>query len=176
MPKDVAFRQSRGERTYEAVARAVSRDYFHNLRRDPGRFRAIGLDDQSIFPERHNYRPSGRGEARQRREAHIDGERRDPGQGAKQNRESTRPRNQHLLPDGLDLKMARGKAEAALEQCDYTAAEPLLKSVVEKNPNNYQAWFDLGFLYNAQNKPLRSITSFNPAITVTDDSSSTSCA
>src|SRR5205085_2985848 len=31
-------------------------------------------------------------------------------------------------------------------------------------------------LYNAQNNPLRSITSFSPAITVTVDSSSTNCA
>src|SRR6516162_194460 len=31
-------------------------------------------------------------------------------------------------------------------------------------------------LYNAQNTPLRSITSFNPAIPVSVDSSSTSCA
>src|SRR5947209_8496889 len=40
------------------------------------------------------------------------------------------------------------QAEAALENKKYGEAEPLLKQVVEVNPKNYQAWFDLGFLYN----------------------------
>src|SRR5437899_11267210 len=41
------------------------------------------------------------------------------------------------------------QAEAAIEKKDYATAEPLLKTVVDRDPNNYAAWFDLGFLYNA---------------------------
>ena len=40
-------------------------------------------------------------------------------------------------------------AEAAIEQRDYAKAEPLLQKVVQADPKNYLAWFDLGFLYNA---------------------------
>ena len=61
-------------------------------------------------------------------------------------------------------------AESAIEKQDYATAEPLLRSIVGKDPSNYQAWFDLGFLYNAQNKTEDSIAAYqqsvrsNPAI------------
>lgn len=35
------------------------------------------------------------------------------------------------------------EAEAAMDKSDYATAEPLLKKVVEHNPANYRAWFDL---------------------------------
>jgi len=38
------------------------------------------------------------------------------------------------------------QAEAAIGKRDYGSAEPLLKKVVESDPANYQAWFDLGFV------------------------------
>src|SRR5438093_10425002 len=41
------------------------------------------------------------------------------------------------------------EAESAIEKKDYGAAEGLLKKVVEADPANYAAWFDLGFVYNA---------------------------
>jgi tetratricopeptide (TPR) repeat protein len=62
------------------------------------------------------------------------------------------------------------QAETAIEHQDYATAEPLLRSVLDKDAANYQAWFDLGFVYNAQNKPDDSILAYqksvhaNPAI------------
>ena len=41
------------------------------------------------------------------------------------------------------------RAESAIEKKDYLTAEPLLKKVVAGDPQNFAAWFDLGFIYNA---------------------------
>src|SRR6266576_6251068 len=49
------------------------------------------------------------------------------------------------------------QAETAIEKKDYATAEPLLKKVIAAKPANYQAWFDLGFLYNALGKSDESI-------------------
>src|ERR1700674_5599154 len=43
-------------------------------------------------------------------------------------------------------------AEAAIEKEDYPAAEPLLRKLVERDPANYEGWFDLGFVENALGK------------------------
>src|SRR5690348_5384532 len=40
------------------------------------------------------------------------------------------------------------QAEEAIQKQNYTAAEPLLRKVVERDPANYVAWFDLGFVEN----------------------------
>src|ERR671931_1841515 len=52
------------------------------------------------------------------------------------------------------------QAEAAIQKKDYATAEPLLKQVTERNPSNYQAWFDLGFVYNAQGQVDESIAAY----------------
>ena len=44
------------------------------------------------------------------------------------------------------------QAETAIEKKDYASAEPLLKKVTAGDPNNYLAWFDLGFVYSALGK------------------------
>src|ERR1700675_201039 len=40
------------------------------------------------------------------------------------------------------------QAEDAIQKNDFTAAETLLKKAIDKDPKNYQAWFDLGFVLN----------------------------
>src|SRR5260370_31179455 len=40
------------------------------------------------------------------------------------------------------------RAEDAIQKNDFTAAETLLKKDIDKDPRNYQAWFDLGFVLN----------------------------
>jgi tetratricopeptide (TPR) repeat protein len=60
-------------------------------------------------------------------------------------------------------------AESALEQRDYARAEPLLLKVVQADPKNYQAWFDLGFLYNAQNKPDEAIHAYQQSVSAKPD-------
>jgi Flp pilus assembly protein TadD len=56
------------------------------------------------------------------------------------------------------------QAESAIEKKDYNSAEPLLKKVVSSDSHNYQAWFDLGFVYNAQGKPEDSIAAYRKAV------------
>ena len=47
------------------------------------------------------------------------------------------------------------QAEARSRSRTYATAEPLLKKVVAQDPENYAAWFDLGFLYNAPGQDRR---------------------
>src|SRR5260370_35395841 len=44
------------------------------------------------------------------------------------------------------------QAEDAIQKHNYAAAEPLLRKVVEHDPVNYVAWFDLGFVENGLGK------------------------
>lgn len=47
------------------------------------------------------------------------------------------------------------QAEAAIEKKDYAAAEQFLLPVVQKNPKDALAWYDLGFVYKStQRRPL----------------------
>ena len=61
------------------------------------------------------------------------------------------------------------QAESALEKKDYASAEPLLKKVVAAQAGNYQAWFDLGFLYNAIGKTDDSIAAYRRAVEAKPD-------
>src|SRR5438067_2335688 len=61
------------------------------------------------------------------------------------------------------------QAEAAIEKKDYATAEPLLKKVVERDGNNYQAWFDLGFVYNALGKREDSIGAYRKSVAAKPD-------
>ena len=56
------------------------------------------------------------------------------------------------------------QAESAIEKQDYATAEPLLKKVVADDPENYAAWFDLGFLYNALGKTDDSIAAYRKSV------------
>jgi tetratricopeptide (TPR) repeat protein len=61
------------------------------------------------------------------------------------------------------------QAEAAIEKRDYESAEPLLKKVVDTDPNNFQAWFDLGFVYNAQGNAPDSIAAYRKSVAAKPD-------
>jgi tetratricopeptide (TPR) repeat protein len=61
------------------------------------------------------------------------------------------------------------QAEEAIEKKDYAAAQPLLEKVVAANPNNYQAWFDLGFVHNAQGKTEDSISAYRKSVAAKPD-------
>ena len=56
------------------------------------------------------------------------------------------------------------QAESAIEKQDYATAEPLLKKVVAQDPDNFAAWFDLGFLYNALGKTDDSIAAYRKSV------------
>jgi tetratricopeptide (TPR) repeat protein len=61
------------------------------------------------------------------------------------------------------------QAESDIEKKDYAAAEPLLQKVVADDPKNYQAWFDLGFVYNAQGNLSESIAAYRKSVTAKPD-------
>jgi tetratricopeptide (TPR) repeat protein len=56
------------------------------------------------------------------------------------------------------------KAEDFIQKRDYADAEPLLHKVVEGDPGNYVAWFDLGFAENALGKTGDSIAAYRKSV------------
>jgi tetratricopeptide (TPR) repeat protein len=61
------------------------------------------------------------------------------------------------------------QAEAAIEKQDYATAEPLLNKVAAADPGNYQAWFDLGFIYNALGKTTDSVGAYRKSVAAKPD-------
>lgn len=83
---------------------------------------------------------------------------------AAQNTHTTVRRHKVAEPDsGL------AEAESAIEKKDYLAAEGLLQKVVTKQPDHYQAWFDLGFVYNALGKTDDSIAAYRKSVETKPD-------
>ncbi|HUJ95885.1 MAG TPA: tetratricopeptide repeat protein [Terriglobales bacterium] len=61
------------------------------------------------------------------------------------------------------------QAESSIEKKDYTAAEPLLRKVIDRDPTNYLAWYDLGFVLNALGKPEESIAAYRKSVAAKPD-------
>lgn len=61
------------------------------------------------------------------------------------------------------------QAETAIEKKDYASAEPLLKKVTAKDPTNYLAWFDLGFVYSALDRTDDSIAAYRKSVAAKPD-------
>jgi tetratricopeptide (TPR) repeat protein len=61
------------------------------------------------------------------------------------------------------------QAETAIEKKDYATAEPLLNKVVSAHPDSYQAWFDLGFVYNAEGNTAESVAAYRKSVAAKPD-------
>ena len=61
------------------------------------------------------------------------------------------------------------QAEDAIQKNDFTAAETLLKKAIDKDHNNYQAWFDLGFVLNRLGRTDESIAAYRKSVTAKPD-------
>src|ERR1700674_918163 len=61
------------------------------------------------------------------------------------------------------------QAESAIEKHGYASAEPLLKKVVAADPSNFQAWFDLGFVYNGLGNTQESIAAYRKSVAAKPD-------
>ncbi len=61
------------------------------------------------------------------------------------------------------------KAEDLIQKRDYADAEPLLHKVVENDPSNYVAWFDLGFTENGLGKTNDSIAAYRKSVAAKPD-------
>src|SRR5208282_4347273 len=60
-------------------------------------------------------------------------------------------------------------AEDAIQKNDFTGAETLLKKAIDKDPNNYQAWFDLGFVLNHLGRSDESIAAYRKSVAAKPD-------
>jgi tetratricopeptide (TPR) repeat protein len=64
---------------------------------------------------------------------------------------------------------ALAEAEMSIEKQHYTSAEFQLKAILEKEPSNYQGWFDLGYVYDATNKPEDAIAAYRKSVAAKPD-------
>jgi Flp pilus assembly protein TadD len=56
------------------------------------------------------------------------------------------------------------QAEDAIQKNDFAGAETLLKKALDKAPDNYQAWFDLGFVLNRLGRADESIAAYRKSV------------
>jgi tetratricopeptide (TPR) repeat protein len=61
------------------------------------------------------------------------------------------------------------QAEDAIAKKDFAAAEPLLKTVVERDASNFQAWFDLGYVDNALGRQDDAIAAYRKSVAAKPD-------
>ncbi len=61
------------------------------------------------------------------------------------------------------------QAEDAIQKNDFAGAETLLEKAIDKDSNNYQAWFDLGFVLNRLGRTDDSIAAYRKSIAAKPD-------
>ncbi len=61
------------------------------------------------------------------------------------------------------------EAENAIQKNDFAAAEALLKKALGRDPKNYQAWFDLGFVQNKLGRTDESIHAYRQSVAAKPD-------
>jgi len=73
------------------------------------------------------------------------------------------------VPEEVQTPPELTKAEEFIQKKRYAEAEPLLQKVVEADPANYVAWFDLGFTENALGKTDESIAAYRKSVAAKAD-------
>jgi Flp pilus assembly protein TadD len=61
------------------------------------------------------------------------------------------------------------QAETAMQHNDLATAEALLQKAVTAKPNDYRAWFDLGYVYNATQRRAEAIDAYRKAVAAKPD-------
>ena len=56
-----------------------------------------------------------------------------------------------------------------MQHNDFAAAEAALQKVVAAKPDDYRAWFDLGYVYNATQRPADAINAYRKAVAAKPD-------
>jgi Flp pilus assembly protein TadD len=56
------------------------------------------------------------------------------------------------------------QAETAMQHRDFTTAESLLQKAITAKPNDYRAWFDLGYVYNATQRGTQAIDAYRKSV------------
>ncbi len=60
-------------------------------------------------------------------------------------------------------------AEAALQRRDFSGAEALLQKAVAAKPDDYRAWFDLGYIYKNTQRPQDAVAAFRKSVALKPD-------
>ena len=61
------------------------------------------------------------------------------------------------------------QAEAAIQKADYSTAQTLLEKYVAGKPDDYLAWFDLGYVYKATNQLEKAVAAYSKSIAAKPD-------
>jgi tetratricopeptide (TPR) repeat protein len=61
------------------------------------------------------------------------------------------------------------QAETAMQHRDFSAAESLLQKAISAKPNDYRAWFDLGYVYNATQRGTQAIDAYRKSVAAKPD-------
>jgi len=61
------------------------------------------------------------------------------------------------------------RAEAALQLRDFSGAEALLQKAVAAQPDDYRAWFDLGYIYKNSQRPQDAVAAFRKSVALKPD-------
>src|SRR5437868_4997877 len=56
--------------------------------------------------------------------------------------------------------------EAAIQKKDYASAEKSLRAAIQKNANDYRAWFDLAFVLNATAHKNEAVEAYRKSISL----------
>ena len=70
----------------------------------------------------------------------------------------------HKVEDQDPTAAKLNTAEDAIAKQDYASAEPLLKEVVAERPDDYSAWYDLGYVYHALGRNNESIEAYKKSV------------
>ncbi len=73
-------------------------------------------------------------------------------------------RHHRVEEPGPEQNTEVDQAEAAMQNNDFTAAEALLQKAVTAKPDDYRAWFDLGYIYNALQRPADSVAAYRKSV------------
>ena len=69
-----------------------------------------------------------------------------------------------VVQGGLDPELT--KAEEAIQKQDYASAEKTLLGVTTRNPKDFRAWYDLGYVYRATNRPADALTAYQRSLEI----------
>ena len=75
----------------------------------------------------------------------------------------------HRVEEQDPIASKINEAEQDISKQDYAAAEALLKQAVAEAPENYSAWYDLGFVYHATGRRDDSIAAYRKSIAAKPD-------
>ena len=84
-----------------------------------------------------------------------------------QNQTHTTVRHHREIVEDQPAEIAQ--AEDAIQKNDFASAETLLKKALDRDPKNFQAWFDLGFVLNRLGRTEDSVHAYRQSVAAKPD-------